>query len=165
MITLTRNSVEKPVNIIYAGEIYASDKDEFVETLLGSCIAVCLHDSVKGLSGMNHFMFPSASISVNKISEAGRYGIDAIQELIERLVKKGADRKNLTAKIFGGGHVLKGECNSIQVPENNIRLAGAMLEIEDIPVVERNVGNIYSRKIQMNVKTGEVKCVCSQRHD
>ncbi|MBN1498682.1 MAG: chemotaxis protein CheD [Spirochaetes bacterium] len=162
MISITRNSADKPVKIIYAGEVFASDEDVYVETLLGSCIAVVLHDSTAGLSGMNHFMFPGGATDKNPRHETARYGSDAILELIAEMIRKGADRNNLIAKIFGGGHVLKEKNTPVMIPENNIRLANAILEMEDIPVVERNVGRNYSRKIQMNVKTGEVKCIMSE---
>lgn len=150
----------KEIKIIYPGEYYVSENDEIIGTLLGSCVSVCLYDTERGSSGINHFMLPG------RISEAdifrdrsAIYGITATYELIAKVEEEGSDKKNLIAKIFGGGHVMETygsikETNSI--PFDNIRLARILLEMEDIPIVEMDVGGLYARKIMMDVKSGSV---------
>ncbi|HSV97388.1 MAG TPA: chemotaxis protein CheD [Spirochaetota bacterium] len=163
-----RNSQKygKPIKIIHPGEFYVSDGDEIIGTLLGSCIAVCLHDPERGVSGMNHFMLPGR-ISGTDITKDGRakYGITAINRLIRSLEKAGADRDRMIAKIFGGGEVLDGVIATTTIPADNIRLARVMMEMEDIQIEEIDVGGKYTRKILMDVKTGEVYLKKSTRKE
>lgn len=163
-----RNSQKygKPIKIIHPGEFYVSDGDEIIGTLLGSCIAVCLHDPERGVSGMNHFMLPGR-ISGTDIAKdkTAKYGITAINKLITALEKLGADSERLTAKIFGGGEVLDGVIASSTIPADNIRLAKVMMEMEDIQIQEIDVGGIFTRKILMDVKTGGVYLKKSTRKD
>ena len=92
------------------GEYHVASGNVVISTLLGSCVAACLWDPVKRLIGMNHFLLAnqrySKSLSVIQ-SEAGRYGIHAMELLINAMLKAGADRANLQAKAFGGGNVLQ----------------------------------------------------------
>ncbi len=146
----------KETKIINPGEFYVSDKDELIGTLLGSCISVCLHDPVNKISGMNHFMLPG-KISSSDIfqDKSARYGITAINQLMSAMINIGAGRKNFTAKIFGGGHVLDTN-NNITIPSENTRLAMVMMEFEDIHIEKSDVGDIYTRKLLMDVMTGKV---------
>lgn len=147
----------KEVTIIHPGEYYVSDDDEIIVTLLGSCVAVCLYDGVRRLSGMNHFMLPGR-IRVDDIyrDKSAKYGITAISELIRSMESKGVKRSDLTAKIFGGGHVVENMLETSTFPEENIRLARMMMEIEDIPLVQADTGGNYTRKVLMDVRSGTV---------
>lgn len=147
----------KPIKIIHAGEFYITEKDELIGTLLGSCVAVCLFDSKSGIAGMNHFMLPGRISKVDIFKDrSAKYGITAINKLIEKLIKKGAERKNLVAKVFGGGSVLEYKGRETSIPQDNVRLAKIMLEMEDIPIIESDVGGSYTRKLLMDVKSGKV---------
>ncbi len=149
----------KPLKIIQAGEYFVSSADEFIGTLLGSCIAVSLHDTVNGISGLNHFMLPGRISRVDIFEDrSAKYGITAINTLIEEMEKKGAERKDMVAKLFGGGSVLEYGKRTNTIPMDNIRLARIMLEIEDIPIVQSDVGGKYTRKLMMDVPTGKVYC-------
>ncbi len=147
----------KPVKAIHAGEFYVSDGDELIGTLLGSCVAVCIHDPEIGISGMNHFMLPG-KISKSDIfkDRSAKYGITAMNVLIDKVVSMGAKRGSLLAKVFGGGSVLEYRGHKTSIPTDNIRLAKIILEIEDIPIVEIDVGGTYTRKLLLDVKTGKV---------
>ncbi len=147
----------KKITIIQPGEYHVSADDEMIGTLLGSCVSVCLHDPVCQISGMNHFMLPGKMTASDILQDrSARYGITAINELLEQMELAGAFRDNLIAKVFGGGHVLLTLFDSSTLPYENIRLARVMLEIEDIPIEEIDVGGAYARKIIMEVKTGKV---------
>lgn len=148
---------EKEIKIIYPGEYCVSNENEIIGTLLGSCIAVCLIDTGSGVSGMNHFMLPGRVSSRDIFHDkAARYGIVAINHLLLDVISKGAKKNELISKIFGGGHVLETEQNTIAIPEDNIRIARAMMEIEDIPIIQSDVGDNYTRKLLMDVKSGKV---------
>ena len=90
------------------------------------------------------------------MDQSARYGIRAINDLLALVEKMGALRRDLIAKIFGGGHVILTTFESNTIPFDNIRLARTMLELEDIPIVEMDVGGSHARKILMEVSTGAV---------
>jgi len=151
------NRLEKKITIIQPGEFLASGDDEMIGTLLGSCVSVCLHDPVHRVSGMNHFMLPGRIVKADIFMDrSARYGISAINDLLALMEKIGATRKDLTAKVFGGGRVILNTFDSNTIPFDNIRLARVMLEMEDIPIVEMEVGGSCARKILMDVRDGKV---------
>lgn len=157
MYIKNRSKYNKPIHVIQAGEFYASDKDELIGTLLGSCVAVCLFDNTIQLSGMNHFMLPGKIFKEDIFKdESANYGITAIKKLILKMENMGSKKENMVAKIFGGGTMFQFEKKIIRVPDDNVRLAKIFLEIEDIPIIMSDVGNEYTRKIMMEVQTGKV---------
>ena len=117
-----------------------ADEDILITTTLGSCIAACLWDRERHVGGMNHFMLPEGS------GDSGRYGSYAMELLINELMKRGASRLTLEAKVFGGGAVISG-MNSINVGERNTRFVLDYLATERIPVVSKDVMEIYPRKV------------------
>lgn len=148
---------QKTIRIIHPGEFYVSHEDEIIGTLLGSCIAVCLYDKQNNISGMNHFMLPGRISSSDIFTDkSAKYGITAINGLIEKMKKIGGIKKNFEAKIFGGGHVMHTDDCSVTIPSDNIKLARVMMEIEDIPIVQSDVGEKFTRKLLMEVLTGKV---------
>ena len=154
-----RHSVKykKEIKIIHPGEYYVSSEDEIIGTLLGSCIAVCLYDRENRISGMNHFMLPGRISSSDIFKDrSARYGITAINHLLDSLKKAGAKKNYLIAKIFGGGHVLETLGDMISIPNDNIKLAKIMMEMEDISITQEDVGENYTRKLLMDVQTGKV---------
>jgi chemotaxis protein CheD len=155
----------KKIKLIYAGDYYASDNDEIIGTLLGSCISLCLYDMEKGIGGMNHFMLPGKMTSVDiKSGDSAKYGISAIHKLIAEMLEKGASRKNLRAKLFGGGAVLDIEEKTTAIPANNIRIARLLMEVEDIPIIEEDTGGKFIRKVYLDVKSGKVYVRKTLRH-
>ena len=125
---------------ILPGEYFVSDEGIVIMTVLGSCIAACIWDSQRRIGGMNHFMLPEGA------GDSGRYGSYAMELLINELMKKGASRLTLEAKIFGGGAVIGG-MSSINVGERNTQFVIDYLQTERIPIVSRDVLEIYPRKV------------------
>ncbi len=125
---------------ILPGEYFVHHEDMLVMTTLGSCIAACLYDRHAKVGGMNHFMLPDGA------GDSGRYGSFAMEMLINALMKRGAMRSNLEAKIFGGGQVIAG-MNSLNVGERNTRFVTDYLKTERIPIVSKDVLDIYPRKV------------------
>ncbi len=128
---------------ILPGEYFVFDEDLLIMTTLGSCIAVCLWDRQAHVGGMNHFMLPDNGGSG---ADSGRYGSYAMELLINELLKAGASRLTLEAKVFGGGAVLQG-MNSINVGERNTQFVMDYLKTERIPIVSKDVLDIYPRKV------------------
>ncbi len=142
---------------INAGELYVSSEDEVIGTVLGSCVAVCLYDSKKLISGMNHFMLPGRVCKADLFADnSAKYGIVAIRELVESMEKKGARRESISAKVFGGGRVIDIDDTGSGISQDNVRLARAILEIEDISITHVDHGGNYMRKLFMDVTSGKV---------
>jgi chemotaxis protein CheD len=130
---------------VLPGEYFVSDEDLLITTTLGSCIAACLWDRERRIGGMNHFMLPDSQ-GPDGAQGGGRYGSYAMELLINELMKRGAAKSTLEAKVFGGGAVIAG-MNSLNVGERNTRFVLEYLQTERIPVVSRDVLDIYPRKV------------------
>ena len=142
---------------ISPGEYYYTDKDMVIVTVLGSCVSACIRDTVTGIGGMNHFMLPD-SASADKdspVSESMRYGTYAMEVLINQLLRNGARRENLEAKLFGGGNVLK-SFTTINVGDRNAIFVRKFLKAEGIRVISEDLLDIYPRKVYYFPKTGRV---------
>ncbi len=141
---------------ILPGEYYHTNKDMLIVTVLGSCVSACIRDRVSGLGGMNHFMLPDGGSDANSpVSASMRYGTYAMEVLINELLKSGARRDNLEAKVFGGGAVLKG-FTAINVGERNAAFVMSYLKMEKIRVLAEDLNDIYPRKVYFFPRTGKV---------
>ncbi|MEO3691033.1 chemoreceptor glutamine deamidase CheD [Roseateles paludis] len=125
---------------ILPGEYFVDGEDLLVQTTLGSCIAACLWDRVAKVGGMNHFMLPEGA------GDSGRYGSFAMELLINEMMKRGANKGRMEAKIFGGGAVISG-MNTINVGERNTNFVIDYLKTERIPIVSKDVMDVYPRKV------------------
>jgi chemotaxis protein CheD len=140
---------------ILPGEYYFTNKDMLIVTVLGSCVSACIRDRVTGLGGMNHFMLPDGGGDGSPVSASARYGTYAMEILINDLLKAGARRENLEAKVFGGGAVLKG-FTAINVGERNAAFVLNFLKVEKIRVMAEDLNDIYPRKVYFFPRTGKV---------
>jgi chemotaxis protein CheD len=131
---------------VLPGEYFVHDEDILVMTTLGSCIAACLWDRDRRIGGMNHFMLPDG--------DSGRYGSFAMELLVNELLRRGASRASLEAKVFGGGSVIPG-MNSLNVGERNTTFVMDYLRTERIPVVSKDVLDVYPRKVCMLPASGK----------
>ncbi|HWW69485.1 MAG TPA: chemoreceptor glutamine deamidase CheD [Duganella sp.] len=140
---------------ILPGEYYFTNKDMLIVTVLGSCVSACIRDRVTGLGGMNHFMLPDGGGDGSPVSASARYGTYAMEILINDLLKAGAKRENLEAKVFGGGAVLKG-FTAINVGERNAAFVLSFLRTEKIRVVAEDLNDVHPRKVYFFPRTGKV---------
>jgi len=131
---------------VLPGEFFVYDEDMLVMTTLGSCIAACIYDRDRRIGGMNHFLLPDMGSGSGSGGDSGRYGSYAMDLLIGEMVKRGATRGGMEAKIFGGGAVISG-MNTINVGERNTAFVLDYLRTERIPVVSKDVLDIYPRKV------------------
>ncbi|MDM7456998.1 MAG: chemoreceptor glutamine deamidase CheD [Tepidimonas sp.] len=134
---------------VLPGEYFVSDEDLLIMTVLGSCIAACIWDSRLRIGGMNHFMLPEGGADTS-----GRYGSYAMELLINELIKRGSSREYMQAKVFGGGAVISG-MTSMNVGERNTQFVLDYLATERIPVVSKDVMDIYPRKVVFFPVTGK----------
>ncbi len=142
---------------ISPGEYYFTNHDMLIVTVLGSCVSACIRDKKLGIGGMNHFMLPDSAKADkdNPVSESMRYGTYAMEVLINELLRNGARRENLEAKIFGGGNVLR-SFTANNVGERNAAFVKKFLKDEGIQVTSEDLLDIYPRKVYFFPKTGRV---------
>jgi chemotaxis protein CheD len=140
---------------ILPGEYYYTGKDMLIVTVLGSCVSACIRDRATGLGGMNHFMLPDGGDSNSPVSASMRYGTYAMEVLINDLLKAGARRENMEAKVFGGGAVLRG-FSAINVGERNATFVTNFLKTEKMRVVAEDLNDVYPRKVYFFPRSGKV---------
>lgn len=143
-----------PMHYLYPAALFASKTPHLVNTILGSCVAVCIHDPVLKIGGINHFMLPLWN---GQGLASPKYGNIAIEKLIEKMYSFGCNKNNLRAKVFGGGEVIQTKIAQFNIGERNIQIAFELLEEYKIPVLGSSVGGKQGRKIQFFTKTGEVR--------
>ncbi|MEQ1657327.1 chemoreceptor glutamine deamidase CheD [Curvibacter sp. PAE-UM] len=133
---------------VLPGEYFVSGEDVLIMTVLGSCIAACVWDGKARIGGMNHFMLPEGE------DGSGRYGSYAMELLLNEMIKKGARRETMQAKVFGGGAVMAG-FTTMNVGERNTKFVLDYLATERIPVVSQDVLDIHPRKVCFFPVTGK----------
>ena len=149
MDSMKLNIKKIPLNI---GDIAVSDGSSMLETILGSCVAVCLWDKELKIAGMNHYMMP---YWLNTMRDPLMCGPDSIDALIAMIIGKGSDIKNLTAKVFGGGAVLEAQLKGNEIGKENVRVAREALEDYGIPIVKECTGNDFGIKVVFYSDTGQ----------
>jgi chemotaxis protein CheD len=132
------------------GDIHCSAEPKILVTVLGSCVAVCLWDKVRGAGGMNHFVLPSDRNGENST----RYGDVAIEELQAGLLRLGCRMGDLQAKVFGGAAVLP-FCGGQTIGSNNVQLALARLRRDHIRIIAQRTGGVLGQQIRFNTRSGE----------
>lgn len=138
---------------LFPGHIFAHSEPCLVTTVLGSCVSVCLWDSVRRIGGMNHYMLPLWN---GEGLASPKYGTIAIPKLIEVMQNLGSSRADLVAKVFGGGEILRVTNGIMNIGQRNVELALKMLEDERIPIFASNVLGPHGRKIIFNTGDGSV---------
>jgi chemotaxis protein CheD len=162
---------------LHPGEYFASSgRVGIISTILGSCVSACIFDPVCNVFGMNHFLLSSKRYSRDLPyyeTDAGRYGIQAMELLLNRMLSLGARRQNLKAKAFGGASILPSLSrpgNYLCVGEVNVRFIREFLKLEDIPLVSEDLGgnlgrivrfhgndfSVYVKKIQSSLRSKEI---------
>lgn len=137
------------------GDYRASATPAILSTILGSCVAVCLYDPVRKIGGMNHILMPGRA-DMKNFNQAARFGINAMELLINQLFALSSGRMKLIGKVFGGGTVIPSISEAFGMGPKNIDFAFAFLENEGIEVASYDVGGRVSRKLYFHTDTGEV---------
>jgi chemotaxis protein CheD len=119
-------------------------------TLLGSCVAACIRDPIARVGGMNHFLLPEGAAGSTSLS----YGVNAMELLINDLLRRGARRDKLEAKLFGGGRILRGVSD---VGAKNAEFAQRFLADEGIAYIGGSLGGLSARKIEYWPHSGRVR--------
>lgn len=151
--TSAAEPAQSPVVRIDAGDLKASRTPCEVRTVLGSCVSACLYDPVARVGGMNHFMLPDGMHD----EQPARYGVHAMELLINQIMKLGGDRSRLKAKVFGGANVLRMERTGVDVGRGNIEFIRRFLAAERIPIEGERLGGTQPLEVRMEATTGRVR--------
>ena len=135
---------------LYPSALFAEKKPFMVDTVLGSCVAVCLFDQKLNIGGINHYMLPFWN--GNGLASP-KYGNIATEKLVEKMLKNGATIQNMVAKVFGGANQMN---TSLRIGDQNIEVARQTLANYGIKIIAENVGGGVGRKLRYNTSTGQV---------
>lgn len=144
---------------ILPGEYYATAQDEVITTVLGSCVSACIHDPEAGVGGMNHFMLPEPSARSGRWGDtaagrSARYGSDAMEQLVNTVLKAGGERGRLRVKIFGGGRVL---AQMTDIGARNIDFVRQYVQTESLALIAEDVGGTQPRQVRFYPHSGRVQ--------
>ncbi len=130
---------------------------EVLTTLgLGSCVGVAIYDPVSKISGLLHCMLPDSTQFRNN-SNTAKYADSGIDELISQMVKLGANRARLVAKIAGGAqmYAMKTNNDPLRVGERNVEAVKKKLSELNIRLLAEDCGLNYGRTVEFYSETGE----------
>jgi chemotaxis protein CheD len=150
---------DKKINIVQGEQYVDDDPRAMLTTILGSCIAACIWDGTMGLGGMNHFLLPGDDAAAKNRQvggEAMRFGVHAMELLVNGLLRRGAQRSRLQAKLFGGARMIKGLTD---IGELNACFAERFLRAEGIAHVGGSLRGEQGRRIQFWPASGRARQV------
>lgn len=139
------------IHVVQGSHAVSGDADVCLTTILGSCVSACVWDPQAHVGGMNHFLLPEAPEGA---PGDRRYGVQAMELLINALLARGARRDRLRAKVFGGGRMTEGMAD---IGLRNAEFVRRFLRDEDIPVEGESLGGTSARRIQFWPGTGRVR--------
>jgi len=141
---------------ILPGQWHAA-REGAITTVLGSCVSTCLWDPLTRIGGMNHFMLPGDTASPNSPwAASARFGLYAMEVLINDMLRLGADRRRMVAKVFGGAQLLSG-FDRLDVGAKNSEFVLEFLRVEGIRVAAQDLLGVCPRKVHFLVDTGKVQ--------
>jgi chemotaxis protein CheD len=141
---------------IQPGQYYAMQGEGSISTVLGSCVSTCLWDPITCIGGMNHFMLPGGPAAPDSPwAVSARFGVYAMEVLINDMLHLGADRRRLVAKVFGGARVLQG-FGTLDVGAKNSEFVVEFLDEEGIQILAQDLLGVSPRKLHFFPATGKV---------
>ncbi|MBW1988141.1 MAG: chemotaxis protein CheD [Deltaproteobacteria bacterium] len=140
---------------IHIGEYFASAEPAVIQTVVGSCVAVCLHDPVARVGGMNHILVPGKA-DLFSLSAEACYAVNSMELLINSVLNAGGSRHRLKAKVFGGARMLAVESVRSDLGAQNVRFVLEFLGTESIPVLAKDLGGNMARQIHFHTQPGDV---------
>ncbi len=157
---------DKDVKVItlYSGDYFVTDKPgHMIVTILGSCVAACMHDPVSRIGGMNHFLLPEGMENgVVNNGESARYGAYAMEQLINGIIALGGMKSRLEVKVFGGGNVIN---SSAMIGSRNVSFVRRFLKDEGLTISSEDLGDTYPRRLRYYPDTGKVMLLKLRRKE
>lgn len=141
---------------ILPGQYHAA-RTGAVTTVLGSCVSTCLWDPASRIGGMNHFMLPGDTASPDSPwAASARFGVYAMELVINEMIHLGADRRRMVAKVFGGARLLAG-FDRLDVGAKNSKFVLEFLQVEGIRILAQDLLDVCPRKVHFFVDSGKVQ--------
>jgi len=134
-------------------ELKAENRPVELVTSVGSCVAICLHDSTKKCGGLAHIMLPDSTISPNE-SLPAKFADTAVPALVRAINNLGGNPACLSAKVAGGANMFPNFANSLQIGKRNVEAAETALKKNSIKLIAEDVGGSSGRRISYNTATG-----------
>lgn len=148
--------IEKRFNVLQGTSQVTADRNVVLTTVLGSCIATCLYDPIAHIGGMNHFLLSQpAGLDCADAAESQRYGVYAMEVLINDMLKAGAIRSRLRAHLYGGANLHAGMKS---IGTANARFAEEFLRADGIPLVHSHLGGNEARRVDFRAASGQARC-------
>lgn len=141
----------KTITVIQGDYAVSADPNVMMSTVLGSCVAVCLFDPKAGVGGMNHFLLATYGATE---SDDLKYGVNAMELLINRVLNAGGQRSHLQAKLFGGARMTE---HARDIGATNATFALDFLARESIACLSQSLGGVSARRIQFIPSTGAAR--------
>ncbi|HWI78280.1 MAG TPA: chemoreceptor glutamine deamidase CheD [Ramlibacter sp.] len=141
---------------VLPGQYYAGTGEAAITTVLGSCVSTCLWDPLERIGGMNHFMLPGDLGGPSSWTASARFGVYAMELLINDMIRMGAARHRLVAKVFGGARLLSG-VGAMDVGAKNCTFVLEFLQVEGIQVLAKDLQGVCPRKLYFFPDSGKVK--------
>ncbi|HWA83049.1 MAG TPA: chemotaxis protein CheD [Fimbriimonadaceae bacterium] len=141
------------------GDVQVARSNVAIRTVLGSCVGVCLYDPFVQAGGMNHFMLPGDD---PEGPYSGRYGLQAMELLLNACMSLGALPSRLQIKVFGGADMLSMLSSGLTVSQRNIRFIQRYLDNEGFSAVAMDLGGLCAREVYFLPDTGKtlVRRIC-----
>ncbi|MDR3449170.1 MAG: chemoreceptor glutamine deamidase CheD [Alphaproteobacteria bacterium] len=139
---------------IFSGDWHVSAKGgEMLATILGSCVSACIRDPVAGVGGMNHFLLPGDDAGDARVSDSARYGVFAMESLINGILSAGGRKDRFEIKVFGGGNVIN---NSARIGSKNAQFIRDFLKREGYRLASEDLEGEHPRRLHYYPDTGRV---------
>lgn len=142
---------DRRIHVVQGGHGVSADAEVCLTTILGSCVSACLWDPVAGVGGMNHFLLPEAPDGAR---DDRRYGVQAMELLVNALLSRGARRERILAKVFGGARM---SAAMADIGGRNGVFVKRFLDDENIPLESASLGGVSARRIQFWPVTGRAR--------
>lgn len=138
---------------IFAGDCYVTQEDIMLSTILGSCVSACIRDARAGVGGMNHFLLPGEVGQEIALSDSARYGVYAMESLLNGILSKGGRKDRLEIKVFGGGNVIN---NSARIGSRNAQFIRGFLQKEGLRTAAHDLEGDYPRRVHYYPASGKL---------
>jgi len=142
---------ERIVHVVQGEFSYSADPDVVLSTVLGSCVAACIRDPIANIGGMNHFLLPGGR---EHESSGVMYGVQAMELLINQLMKLGCKKHRLEAKLFGGARMMQGLSD---IGAQNARFGREFFSNERIPCISESLGGTQARRLHYWPASGRAR--------
>jgi chemotaxis protein CheD len=138
------------------GEYHISEQPVVIETLVGSCVTVCLCNVKTGHAAMNHFLMHDSPPS--PAEDFGRYAVTATQHIIQALMSRDPVPEHYRAQVFGGASVLKSASELVSIGQANTADAKRILASHRIRIIREETGGTRGRRVKFDTSTNTVFC-------